>query len=101
MNRRQFLHCGAGLSGGLLVRGFSGALSVAPTGKTGRDRVRLGPMQVELSRLAVGTGTNGVGGSSNQTRKLGLRGLADLLARPMIRASPSGTPPTSTARIRT
>jgi len=36
-------------------------------------------MQVEVSRLAMGTGTSGVGGSSNQTRKLGLRGLADLL----------------------
>ena len=30
-------------------------------------------------RMAMGTGTNGVGGSSNQTRKLGLKGFADLL----------------------
>jgi aryl-alcohol dehydrogenase-like predicted oxidoreductase len=36
-------------------------------------------MGVEVSRLAMGTGTNGVAGSSNQSRKLGLRGLADLL----------------------
>jgi aryl-alcohol dehydrogenase-like predicted oxidoreductase len=36
-------------------------------------------MQVEVSRLAMGTGTNGVGGSSNQTRKLGLNGVADML----------------------
>jgi len=35
-------------------------------------------MKVEVSRLAQGSGTNGVGGSSNQTRKLGLKGLADL-----------------------
>jgi aryl-alcohol dehydrogenase-like predicted oxidoreductase len=35
-------------------------------------------MKIELSRLAQGTGTNGVGGSSNQTRQLGLGGLADL-----------------------
>ena len=34
--------------------------------------------QVELSRLALGTGTNGIGGSSNQTRKLGVGGVADL-----------------------
>jgi aryl-alcohol dehydrogenase-like predicted oxidoreductase len=33
---------------------------------------------VELSRLAMGTGTDGVGGSSNQTRKLGMAGLANL-----------------------
>jgi aryl-alcohol dehydrogenase-like predicted oxidoreductase len=36
-------------------------------------------MKVEVSRLAMGTGTNGAGGSSNQTRKLGLGGVADLL----------------------
>ena len=35
-------------------------------------------MQVEVSRLAQGSGTDGSGGSSNQTRKLGLRGLAEL-----------------------
>jgi 1-deoxyxylulose-5-phosphate synthase len=35
-------------------------------------------MKVELSRLAMGTGTNGSGGSSNQTKKLGVAGLADL-----------------------
>jgi aryl-alcohol dehydrogenase-like predicted oxidoreductase len=35
-------------------------------------------MQVELSRMAMGTGTNGVGGSSNQTRKNGLNGLGEL-----------------------
>jgi aryl-alcohol dehydrogenase-like predicted oxidoreductase len=35
-------------------------------------------MKVEVSRLAQGSGTNGVGGSSNQTRKLGVQGLADL-----------------------
>jgi predicted aldo/keto reductase-like oxidoreductase len=35
-------------------------------------------MKVEVSRLAQGSGTNGVGGSSNQTRKLGLKGLGEL-----------------------
>ena len=35
-------------------------------------------MKVELSRLALGTGTNGVGGSSNQTRKMGIGGMAQL-----------------------
>ncbi|HVX67546.1 MAG TPA: aldo/keto reductase [Bryobacteraceae bacterium] len=50
-----------------------------PTRKLASDRIQLGPMKVACSRLAQGTGTNGVGGSSNQTRKLGLKGLADLL----------------------
>src|SRR5207237_7442321 len=39
---------------------------------------RLGPRKGEVSRRAQGSGTNGVGGSSNQTRKLGVQGLADL-----------------------
>lgn len=50
----------------------------AGTKKHATDRVKLGPMKVELSRLAMGTGTNGSGGSSNQTKKLGVAGLADL-----------------------
>jgi aryl-alcohol dehydrogenase-like predicted oxidoreductase len=52
---------------------FAGA-----TQKLASDRIKLGPMKVEVSRLAQGSGTDGSGGSSNQTRKLGLRGLADL-----------------------
>jgi aryl-alcohol dehydrogenase-like predicted oxidoreductase len=43
------------------------------------DTVALGPDQIRLSRLAMGTGTNGYNGSSDQTRKLGVQGLADLL----------------------
>jgi 1-deoxyxylulose-5-phosphate synthase len=50
----------------------------AGTKKEASDRVKIGPMKVELSRLAMGTGTNGGGGSSNQTKKLGIGGLADM-----------------------
>lgn len=50
----------------------------AETKKFAHDRIKLGPMGVEVSRLAMGTGTNGVGGSSNQTKKLGLNGMANL-----------------------
>src|SRR6476620_2812317 len=50
----------------------------AGTKKHATDRIKLGPMKVPLSRLAMGTGTNGSGGSSNQTKKLGLSGVADL-----------------------
>jgi aryl-alcohol dehydrogenase-like predicted oxidoreductase len=48
------------------------------TKKAASDRIFLGPKRVELSRLAMGTGTNGSGGSSNQTKKLGVQGVADL-----------------------
>ncbi len=72
MNRRAFLNLGVLATGAV-------AIEAAPSAKRASDRILLGPMKVPVTRLAVGTGTNGVGGSSNQTRKLGLRGLADLL----------------------
>ncbi|MBI3682203.1 MAG: aldo/keto reductase, partial [Acidobacteria bacterium] len=74
MNRRHFLQSTAGMAA---YHHFPHHLH-AGTRKQAGDRVKLGPMGVELSRLAMGTGTNGVGGSSNQTRKLGVQGLADL-----------------------
>ncbi len=77
MNRRGFLSTGAAVGGAALWEAFPHSL-FAGVRKTAQDRVKLGPAKVEVSRLAVGSGTNGVGGSSNQTRKLGLRGLADL-----------------------
>lgn len=54
-------------------------LYAASTKKYATDRIKLGPKKVELSRMAMGSGTNGVGGSSNQTRKLGLEGFAELI----------------------
>jgi aryl-alcohol dehydrogenase-like predicted oxidoreductase len=41
--------------------------------------VTLGRTGIQVSRLFQGTGTDGVGKASNQTRGLGLQGLADLL----------------------
>jgi aryl-alcohol dehydrogenase-like predicted oxidoreductase len=78
MNRRDFLTRGVALAGTAAFQAFPHHL-YAGARKTAADRIELGPMKIGLSRLALGTGTNGVGGSSNQTRKLGLGGLADLL----------------------
>jgi aryl-alcohol dehydrogenase-like predicted oxidoreductase len=72
--RRSFLKGGAALAA---LNNFPYA-AYAGTKKSATDRVVLGPMKVELSRMAMGTGTNGVGGSSNQTRKLGLKGVAEI-----------------------
>jgi aryl-alcohol dehydrogenase-like predicted oxidoreductase len=77
MHRRGFLSTGVAAGGAALWEAFPHSL-FAGARKTAQDRVKLGPAKVEVSRLAMGSGTNGVGGSSNQTRKLGLRGLADL-----------------------
>jgi aryl-alcohol dehydrogenase-like predicted oxidoreductase len=72
MQRRRFIQAAA-----VSLSPFPHHL-FAGTSKAASDRVKLGPMKVELSRLAMGTGTNGAGGSSNQTKKLGRGGIADL-----------------------
>jgi len=77
MNRRQFLQTAT--AGAVALHAFPYRAFAGTTKKTASDRIRLGPRQVEVSRLAMGTGTNGAGFSSNQTRQLGLQGLADLL----------------------
>ncbi len=74
MKRRDFIRGGAVAAA---FHNFPYHL-YAGTKKQATDRVKLGPMKVELSRLAMGTGTNGSGGSSNQTKKLGVSGLADM-----------------------
>jgi len=43
------------------------------------DRVKLGNTGIEMSRMAMGTGTHGFGGASNQTRQLGIKGVSDML----------------------
>jgi len=74
MQRRSFLKSGAGA---ISLNAFPYHL-FAGTQKQANDVVTLGPRKIKLSRLAMGTGTNGSGGSSNQTKKLGLEGMATL-----------------------
>jgi 1-deoxyxylulose-5-phosphate synthase len=76
MNRRDFFLRGA--TGLAALQNFPHHLFAGSTTKQAADRIKLGPRGVEVSRLAMGTGTNGGGGSSNQTKKLGVQGLADL-----------------------
>lgn len=79
MNRRSFLKSGATTAGvAVSLNAFPYHLFAGTTKKNATDRIQLGPMKVGLSRLAMGTGTNGAGGSSNQTKKLGVRGVADM-----------------------
>jgi aryl-alcohol dehydrogenase-like predicted oxidoreductase len=75
MHRRQFLKAGA--AGLVSLECFPHHLFAGPK-KAATDRVVLGPRKIELSRLAMGTGTHGGNGSSNQTRKLGYNGVAEL-----------------------
>jgi predicted aldo/keto reductase-like oxidoreductase len=76
MQRRRFFRTATGAA--VSLSQFPHHLFANDKPKTAIDRVTLGPKKIVLSRLAQGSGTNGVGGSSNQTRKLGVEGLADL-----------------------
>jgi aryl-alcohol dehydrogenase-like predicted oxidoreductase len=79
MNRRKFISgAAAGLGAAYLApRGIAGVLDLPATaGKAGaHDTVVLGKTGIRTSRLAMGTGTVGSGGGSNQTRSGGLTRL--------------------------
>lgn len=81
MKRRSFIRCGIAAAGGayLGLKKFPYHLYAAAEAKRAQDMVTLGRSGIRVSRLAQGTGTRGYNKSSNQTRKLGERGLADLL----------------------
>jgi 1-deoxyxylulose-5-phosphate synthase len=76
MNRRHFLRAGA--LGAISLNSFPHHLFAGEQKKQATDRVTLGPRKIQLSRLAMGTGTHGGNGSSNQTRQLGYKGVAEL-----------------------
>jgi len=76
LERRNFLK--GGVAAMAALNQFPYPAYASTTKKYATDRVVLGPMKIELSRMAMGTGTNGVGGSSNQTRKNGLKGMGEL-----------------------
>ena len=83
MKRRDFIR--AALAAGAPVAavqkrvfGATAGYSEKPTLRYAQDLVSLGPDGLRPSRLAMGTGTSGFRGASNQTRKLGVGGLADL-----------------------
>jgi aryl-alcohol dehydrogenase-like predicted oxidoreductase len=80
MKRRDFVRYGSMAAGSVFLGGrFPHHLYAAEKPKQAQDRVMLGKTGLKVPRLAQGTGTSGTNKSSNQTRQLGERGLADLL----------------------
>jgi 1-deoxyxylulose-5-phosphate synthase len=79
MNRRKFIAGAvAGLGAAYLAPGSIAEGLAAPAGQgkaDATDTVMLGMTGIRTSRLAMGTGTIGSGGSSNQTREGGLTRL--------------------------
>lgn len=78
MKRREFIQRSTAAGSAVALHAFPYHLFANTTKKHASDRIKLGPMKVEMSRLAMGTGTNGGGGSSNQTKMMGVAGMADL-----------------------
>jgi aryl-alcohol dehydrogenase-like predicted oxidoreductase len=70
MNRRKFIsNAAAGLGAACLTPGvFAELLDAPPHGVEATDTVTLGKTGIRTSRLAMGTGTMGFAGSSNQRR---------------------------------
>ena len=80
MHRRDFLRRSAAAAAGYVsLRAFPHPLFAGTQTKNATDRVALGATGLTVSRLAMGTGSGGWGGSSDQTRDLGVEGLAALL----------------------
>ena len=79
LSRRDFLHRTAAAIGAVGLSAFPHHLFAAASAKEACDTLKLGPMGIPVTRLAMGTGSAGSGGTSAQTRKLGVQGLADLL----------------------
>ncbi len=77
MNRRDFLKTGVTTVGLLSLGPFTKIF--AQEKKYASDKVVLGKTGITVSRLAMGTGTHGFNRRSEQTEKLGLKGVADLL----------------------
>ncbi len=79
IRRRDFLRGSVAAAGGLAIAPLESLLARTRRAKNANDIVTLGKSGIKASRLAMGTGTQGFGRRSNQTDKLGIRGLADLL----------------------
>src|SRR5438270_6326614 len=77
MKRREFI-LGTAYGVGAVWLGTSGFAAALPRRFSATDAVMIGKTGIKTSRLAMGTGTVGVGHHSNQSA-LGIKGLSDLL----------------------
>lgn len=79
VTRRSFLKASALTAGAFALNPFPHHLYAAEKEKYATDQIVLGNTGIKMSRLAMGTGTHGVNRQSNQTRKLGVKGVGELL----------------------
>ena len=77
MKRRTFIR--NSIAGAALLSAFPYEALALEERLYPHDRIKLGNTGIEMSRMAMGTGTHGFGGASNQTRQLGIKGVSDML----------------------
>ena len=79
MQRRSFLKTSLATAGLMAFGRFPHQLFAQEARRFANDKVTLGNSGITVSRLAMGTGTNGFAKRSYQTEHLGIQGLADWL----------------------
>jgi aryl-alcohol dehydrogenase-like predicted oxidoreductase len=79
MRRREFIKYTAAAAGSYAISSFNPLFAGDKQKKYASDRVALGKTGITVSRLAMGTGTNGFNHQSDQTRNLGVEGVSGLL----------------------
>ena len=78
INRREFLGRSLALGAAATLPIEAGcAESNAPI-RRATDVIEISPAKIKVSRMGIGTGTYGAGHESNQTRGLGVNGIADM-----------------------
>ncbi|MGD1044579.1 MAG: aldo/keto reductase [Bacteroidota bacterium] len=80
MRRREFFKYTAATAGAFAFLPVEKIFAAGAEKKFAYDIVTLGKTGIKVSRLAMGTGTQGFDHRSHQTRKLGIKGVADLLS---------------------
>ena len=78
INRREFLGRSLALGAAAALPLEAGCAENNAPIRRATDVIELGPEKIKVSRMGVGTGTYGAGHESNQTRGLGIDGVADM-----------------------
>ena len=81
-NRREFLQVSMSVAAAAALPATGLAAAATPAAgariKLATDIIEVGPEKVKVTRMDVGSGTVGGGYSSNQLRKLGVQGVAEM-----------------------
>lgn len=78
INRREFLGRSLAFGAAAALPIEAGCAENNTPIRRATDVIELGPAKIKVSRMGIGTGTYGAGHESNQTRSLGINGVADM-----------------------